>query len=145
MPARNQVEQAEQRELAEAERRLREEKRKVERAAAEKLLEEKKAEAEKNWIKERMNVEEAKVAVKQMMKQKQKQQQQTKATSSYVQKPRNQKEEQRLSDKYASMDLEERAFNILLDLGMISQSPDPTDPNYDSSSDDDFAAENIFK
>lgn len=88
-------------------------------------------------------MEEAKVAVKQMAQKKQ--QQQSRATSSYVQKPRNQKEEQRLSDKYASMDLEERAFNILLDLGMISQSPDPTDPDYDRSSDDDFAPENIFK
>ena len=159
--ARLAAEKAEQARIAEAERALErheearraaeqkateearaaEEKRKAERAAAEKLLEEKKAEAEKKWIEERMNVEEAKVAVKQMNQQ----QQQSRASTSYVQKPRNAKEEQRMSEKYASMDLEERAFNILLDLGMISQSPDPSDPSYDPSSDHLFAPENIFK
>lgn len=44
---------------------------------------------------------------------------------------------------YASMDLEERAFNILLDLGLISLTPDPDSPDYDSSKDDEFAPENI--
>ena len=133
---------AEQKATEEA--RAAEEKRKAERAAAEKLLEEKKAEAEKKWIEERMNVEEAKVAVKQMNQQQQ-QQQQSRASTSYVQKPRNAKEDKRMSENYASMDLEERAFNILLDLGMISQSPDPSDPSYDPSSDHLFAPENIFK
>lgn len=132
---------AEQKATEEA--RAAEEKRKAERAAAEKLLEEKKAEAEKKWIEERMNVEEAKVAVKQMNQQQQ--QQQSRSSTSYVQKPRNAKEDKRMSENYASMDLEERAFNILLDLGMISQSPDPSDPSYDPSSDHLFAPENIFK
>ena len=131
---------AEQKATEEA--RAAEEKRKAKRAAAEKLLEEKKAKAEKKWIEERMNVEEAKVAVKQMNQQ---QQQQSRSSTSYVQKPRNAKEDKRMSENYASMDLEERAFNILLDLGMISQSPDPSDPSYDPSSDHLFAPENIFK
>jgi hypothetical protein len=42
------------------------------------------------------------------------------------------------------MDLDERAFQILLDLGMIELTPDPDSPDYDPSEDDDLAPENIF-
>jgi len=43
------------------------------------------------------------------------------------------------SRKYASIDsMEEKAFTILSDLGMIEQHPDPTSSNYDSSMDDEF-------
>jgi hypothetical protein len=40
------------------------------------------------------------------------------------------------------MDPEERAFNILLDLGIIESSPDPDSPEYDHSNDDELAPEN---
>ena len=36
-----------------------------------------------------------------------------------------------------AMDLEERAFSILTDLGMIELNLDPEDPNRDTSKDDD--------
>mmetsp|Transcript_22006 Transcript_22006/g.65159 ORF Transcript_22006/g.65159 Transcript_22006/m.65159 type:complete len:685 (-) Transcript_22006:492-2546(-) len=58
-------------------------------------------------------------------------------------------EEETASDEdkastYGNMDVEERAFTILSDLGMLENSPDPDDPNYDSSGDDEIAAENVF-
>ena len=40
---------------------------------------------------------------------------------------------------YASMEVGERAFHILLDLGLITLTPDPDDPEYDHSQDDEFA------
>mmetsp|Transcript_31391 Transcript_31391/g.91998 ORF Transcript_31391/g.91998 Transcript_31391/m.91998 type:complete len:667 (+) Transcript_31391:133-2133(+) len=40
---------------------------------------------------------------------------------------------------YGSMDLEDKAFNILVDLGMVDKSPDPDSPDYDNSKDDEFA------
>lgn len=55
--------------------------------------------------------------------------------------PESPPDEATLAEKYASMSEEERAFAILLDLGMIKSSPDPDDPNYDSSSDDEFSPE----
>lgn len=42
-----------------------------------------------------------------------------------------------LAAKYGAMDLEERAFTILCDLGMIELHPDPDDPNRDRSKDDE--------
>ena len=43
------------------------------------------------------------------------------------------------AEKYAAIeDLGERAFQILLDLGMVEQTPDPSSPGYDSSQDDQF-------
>ena len=45
---------------------------------------------------------------------------------------------------YSTIDLEERAFNILLDLGLISLTPDPDSPDYDTSMDDEFAPENVY-
>mmetsp|Transcript_28127 Transcript_28127/g.62619 ORF Transcript_28127/g.62619 Transcript_28127/m.62619 type:complete len:266 (-) Transcript_28127:171-968(-) len=44
---------------------------------------------------------------------------------------------------YGGMDLEEQAFNILLDLGAVSLTPDPDSPDYDSSKDDELAPENV--
>lgn len=39
---------------------------------------------------------------------------------------------------YDSMDLEDKAFNILVDLGMVDETPDPDSPDYDHSNDDKF-------
>ena len=36
------------------------------------------------------------------------------------------------------MDVEERAFNILIDLGIINASNDPDSPDYDHSDDNEF-------
>ncbi|KAL7438914.1 hypothetical protein ACHAXH_006748 [Discostella pseudostelligera] len=54
-----------------------------------------------------------------------------------LQQPKAPEVEAALAEKYAAMNLEERAFNILSDLGMIDLNPDPDDPNRDSSSDDE--------
>merc|ERR1712071_242695 len=43
----------------------------------------------------------------------------------------------KLAERYGSMPLEERAFNILLDLGMVELTPDPDDPSYDDTLDID--------
>ena len=44
------------------------------------------------------------------------------------QQPKSTEEECILQQKYASIvDLEERAFNILVDLGMVDLNPDPDD------------------
>ncbi|KAL7499918.1 hypothetical protein ACHAWT_008052 [Skeletonema menzelii] len=51
--------------------------------------------------------------------------------------PKSAEEESSLARKYGAMDLEERAFTILADLGMIELNPDPEDPNRDTSKDDD--------
>jgi len=53
------------------------------------------------------------------------------------QQPKSAEEEAALASKYGAMDLEERAFSILTDLGMIDLNPDPEDPNRDRSKDDD--------
>jgi len=50
-----------------------------------------------------------------------------------------------LSDKYAQLPLEERAYQILVDLGMVNVTADPDDPNYNSSHDNEWAPENIFE
>ena len=41
--------------------------------------------------------------------------------------PKSLEEERRLQEKYGNMDLEERAFNILVDLGMVDLHSDPED------------------
>lgn len=51
--------------------------------------------------------------------------------------PKSAEEEAALASKYGAMDLEERAFTILADLGMIELNPDPSDPDRDTSKDDD--------
>lgn len=53
-------------------------------------------------------------------------------------------EDNRLSEKYAKLALEDRAFQILLDLGMVQVTPNPDDPDYDSTYDEEFAPENVF-
>mmetsp|Transcript_8557 Transcript_8557/g.14984 ORF Transcript_8557/g.14984 Transcript_8557/m.14984 type:complete len:103 (-) Transcript_8557:45-353(-) len=47
-------------------------------------------------------------------------------------------EESKVAEKYASMSVEDRAFAILYDLGLIENNVDPRDPNYDHSSDDEI-------
>lgn len=42
-----------------------------------------------------------------------------------------------------SMDEGEKAFNILVSLGMVEQTPDPDDAEYDSSKDDELAPHTI--
>ena len=54
--------------------------------------------------------------------------------------PKSQEEEKLLADRYGAMDPEERAFNILVDLGMVDLSPDPDSPDYDNSADDEYVA-----
>jgi len=58
--------------------------------------------------------------------------------------PKSQWTESRLAAKYGAMTPEDRAFAILVDLGMVDISPDPEDPNYDSSLDDEYCMENII-
>ena len=41
--------------------------------------------------------------------------------------PKSIEEERRLQEKYGNMDLEERAFNILVDFGMVDLHSDPED------------------
>jgi len=47
-------------------------------------------------------------------------------------------------ESYGAMSADERAFNILLDLGLIQASPDPDSEDYDHSNDDELAPENVF-
>ena len=42
----------------------------------------------------------------------------------------------------ADMDPDEKAFKILVNLGMVQESPDPDSPDYDHSKDDEYAPEN---
>ncbi|KAL9183757.1 hypothetical protein ACHAXT_004613 [Thalassiosira profunda] len=53
------------------------------------------------------------------------------------QQPKSAEEESALAAKYGAMGLEEKAFTILADLGMIELNPDPNDPNRDTSKDDE--------
>jgi len=45
---------------------------------------------------------------------------------------------------YASLDLEDRAFYILLDLGLITMNLDPDDPDYNDSKDEELAPVNVW-
>jgi hypothetical protein len=54
------------------------------------------------------------------------------------QQPKSKKEENALQKKYGRLEPKERAYQILLDLGMIIEHPDPDSSNYDSSFDNDF-------
>jgi len=51
--------------------------------------------------------------------------------------PKSPEEEAALAAKYGAMELGEKAFTILTDLGMIDLNPDPSDPNRDTSKDDE--------
>lgn len=53
------------------------------------------------------------------------------------QQPKSTEEEAALAGKYGAMELGERAFAILADLGMIDLHPDPDDPSRDTSKDDE--------
>ena len=48
-----------------------------------------------------------------------------------------------VDDADESMDEKEKAFNILVSLGMVEQTPDPDDAEYDSSKDDELAPHTI--
>jgi len=53
------------------------------------------------------------------------------------QQPKSTEEEAALATKYGAMDLGEKAFTILVDLGMVELNPDPDDANRDTSKDDE--------
>lgn len=53
------------------------------------------------------------------------------------QQPKSPEEEAALASKYGAMELGERAFAILVDLGMIDLHPDPDDTSRDTSKDDE--------
>uniref|UniRef100_A0A7S2LGR7 Uncharacterized protein n=2 Tax=Leptocylindrus danicus TaxID=163516 RepID=A0A7S2LGR7_9STRA len=50
-------------------------------------------------------------------------------------------EDAELSKYYNEMTEQEKAFYILADLDIVSSSPDPEDPSYDGSNDDEFCAD----
>jgi hypothetical protein len=55
-------------------------------------------------------------------------------------------EEAALAAKLSEIqDLGDRAYAVLMNLGMISSSPDPNSPDYDPSMDDEIAEGTIFK
>jgi Tfp pilus assembly protein FimV len=58
-----------------------------------------------------------------------------------LRQPKSQEEDKIISLRYANMSAKERAFNILLDLGLIELSPDPEDPNYYPGNDEDYNEE----
>jgi len=53
------------------------------------------------------------------------------------QQPKSTEEEAALAAKYGAMELGEKIFAILTDLGMIDLHPDPDDPSRDTSTDDE--------
>mmetsp|Transcript_22367 Transcript_22367/g.46396 ORF Transcript_22367/g.46396 Transcript_22367/m.46396 type:complete len:457 (+) Transcript_22367:62-1432(+) len=57
--------------------------------------------------------------------------------------PKSPQEEQELKEKYGSMEIEERAFNILVDLGMVELNPDPAPIEWEENDDSDDS-ENVF-
>lgn len=122
--------------VAEAEKRAEEARLKEEKEAEMKALEEEKA-REAAKIKEE---NEAKMKVLEEEQAKDKEEMTNPLTQ-----PKSPDLENVLATKYNSIqDLEEKAFTILADLKMIQKTPDPNDPNYDNSKDDEIASENIF-
>jgi hypothetical protein len=61
----------------------------------------------------------------------------TKANTQGDAKDKLLEEEAKLVAKYGSMSIEDQAFAILTDLGMVQMSPNPNNPNYDYSQDDE--------
>jgi hypothetical protein len=59
-----------------------------------------------------------------------------KAVALARQQPKSYKEAIVLKSRYAAMSPEDRAFEILNDLGMVEKNPNPNDPGYDHSKDD---------
>jgi hypothetical protein len=52
--------------------------------------------------------------------------------------PKSPNEESKLAEKYQNIPIEERAYTILFDLGMIDENKDPNDPSYDHADDDEY-------
>jgi hypothetical protein len=52
--------------------------------------------------------------------------------------PKSPNEESKLAEKYQKMPIEERAYTLLFDLGMIDENKDPKDPSYDHANDDEY-------
>jgi len=48
-------------------------------------------------------------------------------------------EKSQLQERYDTMEPDEKAYNILVDLGMVKVNPDPSSPDYDHSCDDELA------
>ena len=62
-----------------------------------------------------------------------------------LRQPKPTEEESKLAEKYANMEsLEDRAYALLCDLGMIEEHKDPRDPSYDHSKDDDFCEQRFL-
>jgi hypothetical protein len=57
-----------------------------------------------------------------------------------AEEPASPEDEEVTSERYREMDPEERAYNILVDLGMVALTPDPDSPDYDDSQDDEIAS-----
>ena len=125
-----------------------EEKRLAEEAAAKEAAAKAEAEAARlaKEAEEKRLAEEAKAAEEARLAKEAEQAQDAKARelgypSAAVMKARSQpkspEDEAALAARYGAMDLEERAFSILADLGMIELHLDPDDPDRDTSHDDD--------
>lgn len=62
-----------------------------------------------------------------------------------LRQPKSKDEESKLAEKYAKMDsLEDRAYAVLCDLGMIEEHKDPRDPSYDHSKDDELCEQRFL-
>ncbi len=62
-----------------------------------------------------------------------------------LRQPKSTDEESKLAEKYGQMEnLEDRAFTLLLNLGMIKEHEDPKDSAYDHSNDDDLCDQRYF-
>jgi len=57
-----------------------------------------------------------------------------------AEQPASPEDEEVTSERYGEMDPEERAYHILVDLGMVNLTPDPDSPDYDDSQDDEIAS-----
>lgn len=53
--------------------------------------------------------------------------------------PTTEEDKSQLQERYGAMEPGEKAYNILVDLGLVKVNPDPSSPDYDHSSDDEFA------
>ena len=59
--------------------------------------------------------------------------------------PKAPEEERKLQEKYAAIEnLSEKAFAIKLDLGIIELTPDPSDPNYDDTYDNEIVPDLVY-
>jgi hypothetical protein len=58
--------------------------------------------------------------------------------------PKSLEEERELKEKYGKMGVEERAFSILVDLGMVDLNDDPGSLGLEDSDEDDIDPGNVF-